>query len=60
MTLYLHEKITPAVVRGAKAQGIVGIKSYPAGVTTNSTSGVLSYEPFYPVFEAMEQCGMVL
>lgn len=60
MTLYLHPDITPAVVKGAKAQGIVGIKSYPAGVTTNSSSGVISYEPFYPVFEAMEQCGMVL
>jgi hypothetical protein len=34
MTLYLHEKITPDHVRLAKAQGIVGIKSYPAGVTT--------------------------
>ncbi|KAK0121451.1 hypothetical protein ONS95_009745 [Cadophora gregata] len=60
LTLYLHESITPAVVRGAKAQGIVGIKVYPAGVTTNSKSGVSSYEPFYPVFRAMEQCGMVL
>lgn len=60
MTLYLHEKITPAVIKGAKAQGITGIKSYPAGVTTNSSSGVLSYEPFYPVFKAMESCGMVL
>lgn len=54
MTLYLHESITPAVVRGAKAQGIVGIKVYPAGVTTNSKSGVSSYEPFYPVFQG--QC----
>ena len=60
MTLYLHEKISPAVVKGAKAQGVVGIKSYPAGVTTNSSSGVLDYEVFYPVFRAMEQCGMVL
>lgn len=60
MTLYLHEKVTPAVVKGARAQGIVGIKSYPAGVTTNSSSGVLDYEVFYPVFQAMEQCGMVL
>jgi dihydroorotase len=34
MTLYLNDKITPAVVKGAKAQGIVGVKSYPAGVTT--------------------------
>lgn len=31
MTLYLHEKVSPAVVEEAKAQGIVGIKSYPAG-----------------------------
>ncbi|KAG9238099.1 hypothetical protein BJ875DRAFT_86996 [Amylocarpus encephaloides] len=60
MTLYLHETITPAVIKGARAQGIVGVKSYPAGVTTNSSSGVISYEPFYPVFAAMEQCGMVL
>ncbi|KAI1007290.1 putative dihydroorotase [Podosphaera aphanis] len=60
MTLYLHERITPAMVTEAKAHGIVGIKSYPAGVTTNSSFGVISYEPFYPVFAAMEQCGMVL
>ncbi|CAG8983226.1 hypothetical protein HYALB_00004054 [Hymenoscyphus albidus] len=88
MTLYLHPSITPAVIRGAKAQGIVGVKSCkfpnpnhaqlpkhalstnsiantsnfpdPAGVTTNSSSGVISYEPFYPVFTAMEKCGMVL
>jgi len=60
MTLYLHESITPAVIKGAKAQGIVGVKSYPAGVTTNSDTGVISYEPFYPVFATMEQCGMIL
>lgn len=60
MTLYLHESITPEVVREAKRAGISGIKSYPAGVTTNSSSGVLSYEPFYPVFAAMEECGLVL
>lgn len=29
-------------------------------LSRNSASGVLSYEPFYPVFEAMEECGMVL
>jgi dihydroorotase len=27
MTLYLHESITPAVIKGAKAQGIIGVKS---------------------------------
>lgn len=34
MSLYLHESITPAVIREAKKAGIVGVKSYPAGVTT--------------------------
>lgn len=38
----------------------MGIKSYPAGVTTNSSSGVISYKPFYPVFAAMEECGLAL
>ncbi|KAH6647690.1 hypothetical protein BKA67DRAFT_524142 [Truncatella angustata] len=60
MTLYLHESITPDVVREAKKAGIAGIKSYPAGVTTNSSSGVISYEPFFPVFKTMEEEGLVL
>ncbi|KAI1846015.1 hypothetical protein JX265_000939 [Neoarthrinium moseri] len=60
MTLYLHESITPEVVKEAKKAGISGIKSYPAGVTTNSSSGVISYEPFFPVFKAMEEEGLVL
>ncbi|ESZ95740.1 dihydroorotase [Sclerotinia borealis F-4128] len=60
MTLYLHESITPDTVREAKKAGIMGIKSYPAGVTTNSSSGVLSYEPFYPVFSAMQEEGLIL
>lgn len=33
MTLYLHESITPETVREAKKAGIVGIKSYPAGLS---------------------------
>lgn len=60
MTLYLHPSITPDVVREAKRAGIAGIKSYPQGLTTNSESGVTSYEEFYPVFEAMEEVGLVL
>ena len=59
--MYLHTDITPAVVREASATGeVYGIKSYPAGVTTNSGSGVVDYEVFYPVFEEMERCGIVL
>jgi hypothetical protein len=34
MSLYLHESITPEVIREAKKKGITGVKSYPAGVTT--------------------------
>lgn len=60
MSLYLHPTITPAVVAEAAAAGITGIKSYPAGVTTNSSSGVLTYEPFYPVFAEMERQNLVL
>lgn len=60
MSLYLHESITPEVVKEAAAAGITGIKSYPAGVTTNSSSGVVSYEPFYPVFAEMERQNLVL
>lgn len=37
-----------------------GIKSYPRGVTTHSSSGIESYEPYYPVFKALEEEGMVL
>lgn len=37
-----------------------GVKSYPRGVTTNSDGGIESYEVYYPVFEAMQEVGMVL
>ncbi|PSN64441.1 Dihydroorotase [Corynespora cassiicola Philippines] len=60
MSLYLHESITPDVIREAKKAGITGVKSYPAGVTTNSSSGVLDYKVFYPVFAEMEAQNMVL
>jgi dihydroorotase len=60
MSLYLHPSITPSTIREAKAAGITGVKSYPAGVTTNSASGVVDYESFYPVFAAMESEDMLL
>ena len=61
MTLYLHPDVTPQTIREAKESGVVwGVKSYPAGVTTNSDAGVLSYEDFYPVFEEMQRLGLVL
>ncbi|KAK3719225.1 dihydroorotase [Vermiconidia calcicola] len=60
MSLYLHPSITPETVKDAKGAGITGIKSYPHGVTTHSDQGVMSYEEFYPVFEAMERENMIL
>ncbi|KAK4539662.1 hypothetical protein LTR36_010488 [Oleoguttula mirabilis] len=60
MSLYLHPTISPETVVAAKKAGITGIKSYPHGVTTHSDDGVLSYEPFYPVFAEMERQHLVL
>ena len=40
MALYLTDRVTPAVVRAARAAGAVAAKLYPAGATTNSDAGV--------------------
>lgn len=60
MSLYLHETITPDTIIEAKKRGITGVKSYPAGVTTNSSSGVVDYVGFYPIFAEMERQGLIL
>ncbi|BEI85135.1 hypothetical protein CcaverHIS002_0505360 [Cutaneotrichosporon cavernicola] len=60
MTLYLHPEVTPDEIRKAAKAGVSGVKSYPRGVTTNSSSGIEDYGVYYPVFEAMEEEGMVL
>ena len=60
MTLYLTSSLTPEEIRKAHKAGITGVKSYPKGVTTNSDGGIESYLVYYPVFEAMQDVGMVL
>lgn len=60
MSLYLHESITPETIVEAKQRGVTNVKSYPAGVTTNSSSGVVDYTSFYPVFAEMERQGLIL
>ncbi|KAJ3093460.1 hypothetical protein HK100_006600 [Physocladia obscura] len=60
MSLYLNPDLTPAEIRKAKANGVVGVKSYPRGVTTNSEGGIESYLVYYDVFGTMEEVGMVL
>ncbi|KAL8768126.1 MAG: hypothetical protein Q9194_005794 [Teloschistes cf. exilis] len=60
VTLYLHESMTVDTITEAKKAGIAGVKSYPAGVTTNSSSGVVDYTSFFPIFAQMEKEDMVL
>ena len=60
VTLYLTDKTSKADIQQAKAAGVVGAKLYPAGATTNSSSGVAALDALYPVFEAMAEAGMLL
>ncbi|KAJ3214248.1 hypothetical protein HK099_006956 [Clydaea vesicula] len=60
MTLYLVPELTPKEIYLAKKSGVVGVKSYPRGVTTNSDSGIESYTAYYHIFKAMEEVGMIL
>lgn len=61
MALYLTDNTTPDEIRKAKASGmVVAAKLYPAGATTNSDSGVTDAKNIYPVFEAMQEVGMLL
>ncbi|MFQ3227443.1 MAG: dihydroorotase, partial [Porticoccaceae bacterium] len=48
-------------IRAAKDSGFIhGCKYYPSGATTNSASGVTDLDKMSPVFEAMQDVGMVL
>jgi dihydroorotase len=60
MTLYLSDALDPNDVKNWKAAGIVGVKSYPRGVTTNSDEGIESYDKYDELFRAMEVHGIVL
>ncbi|GAA5826976.1 hypothetical protein JCM11251_002188 [Rhodosporidiobolus azoricus] len=61
-SLYLSSALTPAHIIEAKQGGIVGVKSYPRGVTTNSEGGVgmEGYGVYDEVFAEMEKQDMVL
>ena len=60
MTLYLTDTTTPDEIRRAKAAGIVALKLYPAGATTNSDAGVTDIRKTYPTLEAMQREGLLL
>lgn len=60
MTLYLTNETSSDDIVEAKARGVVACKLYPAGATTNSDAAVSGIEALYPVFETMQEEGMLL
>ena len=61
MVLYLTDQTTAEDIKAAKASGIVyAAKLYPAGATTNSSSGVTSVDNIASVLAAMEEENMPL
>ena len=60
MTLYLTDNTAPDEIARAREAGIVALKLYPAGATTNSDAGVTDIRKTYPVLEAMQREGLKL
>ncbi len=60
MTLYLTDNLPADEIRRAHDAGVVAVKLYPAGATTNSDAGVTDMRKTYPTLEAMQQAGMPL
>ena len=60
MTLYLTDTLPPDEIRRAKAAGVVAVKLYPAGATTNSDAGVTDLRRTYATLDAMQREGLPL
>ena len=60
MTLYLTDNLPPDEIKRAKDAGIVAVKLYPAGATTNSDAGVTDLRKTYRTLEAMQREGLKL
>jgi dihydroorotase len=60
MTLYLTDNTPPEEIGRARAAGVVALKLYPAGATTNSDAGVTDLRKVYPTLEAMQRAGLLL
>jgi dihydroorotase len=60
MTLYLTDNLPPDEIRRARESGVVALKLYPAGATTNSDAGVTDMRKTYATLEAMQREGLVL
>jgi len=60
MTLYLTDNLPPDEIARAKDAGVVALKLYPAGATTNSDAGVTDIRKTYKTLEAMQEAGLLL
>jgi len=60
MTLYLTDNLPAEEIRRAQEAGVVAVKLYPAGATTNSDAGVTDLRKTYRTLESMQRCGMPL
>ncbi len=60
MTLYLTDNLPPEEIARAKDAGVVALKLYPAGATTNSDAGVTDIRKTYKTLEAMQRAGLLL
>jgi dihydroorotase len=60
MTLYLTDNTPPEEIRLAREAGVVALKLYPAGATTNSDAGVTDVRRTYSTLEAMQREGLLL
>ena len=60
MTLYLTDNLPPDEIKRAQDAGVVAVKLYPAGATTNSDAGVTDLRKTYATLEAMQRAGMPL
>ena len=60
MTLYLTDNTPPDEIARAVDAGVVALKLYPAGATTNSDAGVTDVRKTYATLEAMQRAGLKL
>ena len=60
MTLYLTDNTPPDEIARAVDAGVVALKLYPAGATTNSDAGVTDVRKTYKTLEAMQRAGLLL
>jgi dihydroorotase len=60
LTLYLTDLLPPDEIKRAKDAGVVAVKLYPAGATTNSDAGVTDLRKTHATLEAMQREGLLL